>query len=109
MTHTIHCEIDRAEGSLQRLIGLIERRGFDISSLDMGAIGGAVGGAVGGGHAAGEGIGANSRRRIAVGVSPRDDGRCVAVLGRQIDRLYGVRRVEAPFAHDVFGFSGEPA
>ena len=97
MTHTIHCEIDRAEGSLQRLIGLIERRGFDIASLDMGI------------HAAGEGIGANSRRRIAVGVSPRDDGRCVAVLGRQIDRLYGVRRVDAPaFASDMFAFA-EPA
>ena len=98
MTHTIHCEIDRAEGSLQRLIGLIERRGFDISSLDMGM------------HAVGEGIGANSRRRIAVGVSARDADRCVAVLGRQIDRLYGVRRVEAPhFAPDVFTFAAEPA
>ena len=90
MTHTIHCEIDRAEGSLQRLIGLIERRGFDISSLDMGSVGGI--------HAAGEGIGANSRRRIAVGISPRDADRCVAVLGRQIDRLYGVRRVDAGFS-----------
>ena len=94
MTHTIHCEIDRAEGSLQRLIGLIERRGFDIASLDMGAVG-AV-------HAGGEGIGGNSRRRIAVGISARDDGRCVAVLGRQIDRLYGVRRVDV-------GFQPEPA
>ena len=102
MTQFIHCEIDRAEGSLQRLIGLIERRGFDIASLDMGAVGGT--------HAAGEGIGANSRRRIAVGVSPRDEGRCVSVLGRQIDRLYGVRRVDAPpFAPDVFAFAAEPA
>ena len=105
MTHTIHCEIDRAEGSLQRLIGLIERRGFDISSLDMGSVGAAVGGV----HAAGEGIGANSRRRIAVGISPRDADRCVAVLGRQIDRLYGVRRVEAPFGHDAYGLAAEPA
>ena len=85
MTHTIHCEIDRAEGSLQRLIGLIERRGFDIASLDMGVA------------FAGAGEGSNSHRRIALGVSPRDDGRCVAVLGRQIDRLYGVRRVDGAF------------
>lgn len=93
MTHTLHVEIDRAEGSLQRLIGLIERRGFHISSLDMGI------------HAAGDGAGANSHRRIAVGVSPRDDGRCVQVLGRQIDRLYGVRRVDA----GVFAFAPEAA
>lgn len=93
MTHTIHCEIDRADGSLQRLIGLIERRGFDIASLDMGVTG------------AGEGIGANSHRRIAVGVSPRDDGRCVQILGRQIDRLYGVRRVEA----EMISFPAEAA
>lgn len=90
MTHTIHCEIDRAEGSLQRLIGLIERRGFDITGLDMGV---------------GEGAHGNSHRRISVGVSPRDDGRCVQVLGRQIDRLYGVRRVDG----EVFAFTAEVA
>ena len=90
MTHTIHCEIDRADGSLLRLIGLIERRGFDVASLDMETSAGA--------HGA-------SHRRIAVGVMPRDDGRDVQVLGRQIDRLYGVRRVDA----DVISFPAECA
>ena len=83
MTHTLHCEIGGAEGSLQRLIGLIDRRGFDIASMDMGA------------RAAGEPTSPSLRRRIALDVRPRDEGRCVVRLGRQIDRLYGVRCLDA--------------
>ncbi len=74
MTRKIQCEIDQAEGSLQRLIGLVERRGFYIDALEMGAHG-------------------NERRRVALDVRARDAGRCYDVLGRQIDRLIGVRRV----------------
>ena len=33
MSDTIHIQIDRADGSLQRLIGLVERRGFHIDGL----------------------------------------------------------------------------
>ncbi|HEY1630273.1 MAG TPA: ACT domain-containing protein [Rhizomicrobium sp.] len=73
---TIHIELDRAEGSLQRLIGLIERRGFHIDGMTMG----------------GEG----EHRFVAIDVRPRDAGRQVDVLGRQIDRLFGARRVEEP-------------
>ena len=31
--NTLHLHIDRADGSLQRLIGLVERRGFHIDGL----------------------------------------------------------------------------
>jgi acetolactate synthase-1/3 small subunit len=73
---TIHCEIDRAEGSLPRLIGLIERRGFAIEALEMGAQG-------------------NGARRVSVAVRGLQAERCPEVLGRQIDRLIGVRRIDA--------------
>lgn len=75
MSDTIHIHIDRADGSLQRLIGLVERRGFHIDGLvlaDEGAV-----------------------RRAAITVRGRDAGRCTQVLRRQIDRLIGVTRIEA--------------
>ena len=82
MTSILHFQLDRAEGSLQRLIGLIERRGFEIDHMTMG------------GHD-------GSTRNIALGVRARDAGRCVDVLGRQIDRLYGVRRA-APAGEEPY-------
>ena len=73
MSTTIHIQIDRADGSLQRLIGLVERRGFHIDGMAL----------------ADEG----AFRRIALTVRGRDAGRCMDNLGRQIDRLFGVRRI----------------
>ena len=73
MSDTIHIQIDRADGSLQRLIGLVERRGFHIDGMNM----------------ADEG----AFRNIALTVRGRDAGRCMDNLGRQIDRLFGVRRI----------------
>lgn len=73
MSNTIHIQIDRADGSLQRLIGLVERRGFHIDGMAL----------------ADEG----AFRRIALSVRGRDAGRCMDNLGRQIDRLFGVRRI----------------
>lgn len=73
MSDTIHIQIDRADGSLQRLIGLVERRGFHIDGINM----------------ADEG----AFRRIALTVRGRDADRCMDNLGRQIDRLFGVRRI----------------
>jgi len=73
MSNTIHIQIDRADGSLQRLIGLVERRGFHIDGMAL----------------ADEG----AFRRIALTVRGRDAGRCMDNLGRQIDRLFGVRRI----------------
>ncbi len=73
MTDTIHIRIDRADGSLQRLIGLVERRGFHIDGMSLTDEGAA--------------------RRVALAVRGRDDGRCIDSLGRQIDKLFGVSRV----------------
>jgi acetolactate synthase II small subunit len=73
MSSTLHIELDDVEGALPRLIGLIERRGFLIDGLAM--------------QPGPEG------RSLAVTVRPRDAGRCVDVLGRQIDRLLGMRRL----------------
>ena len=75
MSDTIHIQIDRADGSLQRLIGLVERRGFHIDGLNM----------------ADEG----AMRRIALTVRGRDAARSIDTLGRQIDRLIGVARIQA--------------
>ncbi|HAL06104.1 ACT domain-containing protein [Brevundimonas diminuta] len=75
MSDTIHIHIDRADGSLQRLIGLVERRGFHIDGINM----------------ADEG----AMRRIALTVRGRDAARSIDTLGRQIDRLIGVARIQA--------------
>ena len=75
---TLHLHIDRADGSLQRLIGLVERRGFHIDGISMADDG--------------------PHRRIALNVRGRDAARSVDILARQIDRLFGVHRVGA----DIF-------
>jgi len=75
MSDTIHIQIDRADGSLQRLIGLVERRGFHIDGMSM----------------ADEG----PSRRIALTVRGRDAARSIDNLGCQIDRLFGVSRIAA--------------
>jgi acetolactate synthase-1/3 small subunit len=74
MIDTIHIQLDEAEGSLPRIVGLIERRGFHIERMVMENRGGG--------------------RSAAICVRPRDASRRVEVLGRQIDRLFGVRRCE---------------
>jgi len=78
MTDTLLIQIDRSEGSLQRLIGLIERRGFHIDRMTVTDTG--------------------AHREVRVGVRGRDSGRCVQVLSRQIDRLQDARRM-APSVH----------
>jgi acetolactate synthase regulatory subunit len=70
---TLHLHIDRADGSLQRLIGLVERRGFHIDGMTL----------------SDEGHG----RRVQMAVRGRDEGRNIETLGRQIDRLFGVTRL----------------
>jgi len=75
MSDTIHIQIDRADGSLQRLIGLVERRGFHIDGINM----------------ADEG----AMRRIALTIRGRDAARSIDTLGRQIDCLIGVARIQA--------------
>jgi acetolactate synthase-1/3 small subunit len=73
MSDTIHIQIDRADGSLQRLIGLVERRGFHIDAMSLSEEG--------------------AMRQVRLQVRGRDDGRCTENLGRQIDKLVGATRV----------------
>lgn len=80
MRDILNLNIDRADGSLQRLIGLVERRGFHIDGLNVSDDG--------------------SERRVELRVRGRDAGRCLDTLGRQIDRLYGVRRAPDAFPQE---------
>ena len=73
MTDTIQIQIDRADGSLQRLIGLVERRGFHIDGMSLSDEG--------------------AMRRVQLKIRGRDEGRCTENLGRQIDKLVGATRV----------------
>lgn len=82
MTDILHIQIDHADGSLQRLIGLIERRGFHIDGMTL----------------SGEG----AMRRLQLQVRGRDSGRCVEILGRQIDRMIGATRVASACAVQAF-------
>ena len=77
-TETLHLNIDRADGSLQRLIGLVERRGFHIDGMTLRDEG--------------------TDRRVELAVRGRDAARCTRTLGRQIDKLFGVTRIAAPAA-----------
>jgi len=83
MTDTVHILIDRADGALQRLIGLVERRGFFIDAMNMAPEGASL--------------------RIALTVRGRDAGRSMDNLGLQIDRLVGARRVsnDAAFRYEA--------
>ncbi|BEV10019.1 MULTISPECIES: ACT domain-containing protein [Asticcacaulis] len=75
MSQSIHIEIDRLEGTLLRVLGLIERRGFHIDEIDLYDLG-------------------PDTRGLSVSVRPRDAGRNIDILGLQIDRLYGIKRLE---------------
>ena len=87
MTDTIQIQIDRADGSLQRLIGLVERRGFHIDGMSLSDEG--------------------TMRRVQLQVRGRDEGRCTENLGRQIDKLIGATRVG--FAASTYGYQSVAA
>lgn len=87
MTNTIQIQIDRADGSLQRLIGLVERRGFHIDGMSLSDEG--------------------AMRRVQLQVRGRDEGRCTENLGRQIDKLVGATRVG--FAGSTYGYQSVAA
>ena len=91
MSHSIHIELDRKEGTLLRILGLVERRGFHIDSLELYDLG-------------------EDRRGLTLGVRPRDPNRSLDILGLQIDRLYGIKRLaDAPQRLDASADKGEPA
>jgi acetolactate synthase-1/3 small subunit len=74
MSHLIHIELDRLEGSLLRILGLVERRGFNIDAAELYDLG-------------------EDKRGLSLTVRPRDPSRNTDILGLQIDRLYGVKRL----------------
>jgi len=75
MSHLIHIELDRLEGSLLRILGLVERRGFFIDAAELYDLG--------------------DTRGLSLTVRPRDASRSLDTLGLQIDRLYGITRLSA--------------
>lgn len=77
MLNTLIIELAEAEGALMRLIGLVERRGYTIGTLDK--------------SEAREG-----QSTITLQVTPRDAARQLDVLIRQIGRLMDVRTVFTP-------------
>jgi acetolactate synthase-1/3 small subunit len=81
-------QVDHAEGSLQRLIGLIERRGFHIADMTISDEG--------------------AYREVHIAVRARDENRCARLLGRQIDRLIGIRRIATAAATPARVSGGAP-
>ena len=79
MNARISIDFDRAEGAVLRLIGLVERRGFEVRGIAMGE------------HAS------DGTASMTLDVSPRDAGRRLEVLDLQLRRLHGVRSI-ATFA-----------
>ncbi|MCH8861737.1 MAG: hypothetical protein IID51_04415 [Proteobacteria bacterium] len=75
MSYNLNITIDQTQGGLLRTIGLIERRGFSILSVNLPG-------------------GAGSTQELSVRVKAIDANRSIEVLARQIERLETVRRVE---------------
>ena len=75
MSHLIHSELDRKEGSFMRILGLIERRGFHIDALELVDLG-------------------EDKRGLNVTVRIRDAARTIGHHGLQIDRLDGIKRLD---------------
>ncbi len=73
-TQTLHIEFESAEGALLRLIGLVERRGYEVCSMNLPTP-------------------ATGTMILDLGIMARDGDRDIGVLRRQIHRLTGVRRV----------------
>lgn len=80
MTDTIEIAFRPAEGSVLRLIGLVERRGFEVRGLDLPA------------------MRPDLDARLKLSVRPRDAGRSLETLRAQISRIYGVTGVQTRLA-----------
>jgi acetolactate synthase regulatory subunit len=76
MDPRITIDFENGEGEIRRILGVIEQRGFEISSIALPDFDG--------------------QARIIVGLKPRGQGRSLDVLGRQIARLHNVRGVQVP-------------
>ena len=87
MNHTLRMKIYKVEGALIRLLGLIERRGFSVTSMNA--------------HAD------ESAQHVEVTVHVHSAGRSVETLARQIQKLYDVRSVACLTATESPAMMGE--
>jgi len=76
MTADIVIDFTRSEGAVLRLIGQVERRGFEVTSMTMAE------------HGAGP-------ARLTLGVAPRDAARSFDTLSRHVAKIHGVTSVRA--------------
>ncbi|MFP4519240.1 MAG: ACT domain-containing protein [Oceanicaulis sp.] len=74
----IDIDFARAEGAVLRLIGLVERKGFEVTGIEM--------------PAADDGP-AGGPARLSLNITPRDPGRRVEVLSRHVEKVHGVTEV----------------
>jgi acetolactate synthase-1/3 small subunit/acetolactate synthase II small subunit len=76
MTGEIVIDFNRTEGSVLRLIGMVERKGFDVTSVIMPRT-------------------AAASSRLTLGIAARDAGRRFDTLSRHVAKVYGVTGVQA--------------
>jgi acetolactate synthase regulatory subunit len=76
MTGEIVIDFTRSEGAVLRLIGQVERRGFEVTSMSLPE------------HGAGP-------ARLTLGVTARDASRRFDTLSRHVSKTYGVTAVRA--------------
>jgi len=81
MTDRIEIEFRPSEGAILRLIGLVERRGFEVRGVDIPE------------------TDADAPMRMGLQVKPRDAGRRMPTLCAQLAKVYGVSAVHANRAH----------
>ena len=79
--HRLEIDFALNEGALLRVVGLVERRGFEVRGIRM--------------HEAGDGRGA-----LSLDLRPRDAGRNLGIVAGHLTRLYD--------GHAVSCFSPEP-
>ncbi|MFU8895762.1 MAG: ACT domain-containing protein [Gammaproteobacteria bacterium] len=73
MNHTLRMNIQKVEGAIIRLLGLIERRGFSVTAMNA--------------HTD------DAAQQVEITVHVHSAGRSVDTLARQIGKLYDVRSV----------------
>lgn len=83
MTHRLDIDFARAEGAVLRLIGLVERKGFEVCAIDMAETG-------------------EGPARLSLSVNARDAGRRIEVLSRHVEKVYGVTAVHRHEIHSPY-------
>ena len=73
MNHTLRMNIQKVEGAIIRLLGLIERRGFSVTGMQA--------------HTD------DARQEVEITVHVRSATRSIETLAKQIEKLYDVRSV----------------